>query len=241
MRSIFIGWVILGGCVAADPGGPSSASSAPLVDLASLELQRTPLQARLAEGSDEAPLSEVRWAPGGAVFPEPALTAAAWKDAAAVVDARGRLHRFGRDGRTTFLADDVAGMVVSADGELLAYTRGDWYGPRDVHLVHEGRDERLAAQVRGASVIAVDARAGAMFLIASSPGGVAGLHVIDLEATPRAPRCLTNCALRTGTPWGDAFVPPPESWSDVTLDLGELRYRDELDREISITWREVAR
>lgn len=195
------------GCTAAGDGNPAAVRSA----LAGLELTRSPaVWSPPEEGADGAPEFEVRWSPGGAVFPSHAIAAVPWGDAAAVVDANRRLHRFHRDGRMEPIADQVSNVLASQDAQLLGYASGGDYGPKDVHVVDaNGRDRVVAGNVLAPALLSFDRGANLLHLLAAGPGGVAGEHVIDLAAATPSARCLTNCALVTGEDWGDAFVEPP--------------------------------
>lgn len=210
-------------------------------ELAALELERGPTVWSPPQGADGPSHFEVGWAPGGPVFPAPATASRAWGDAAAVLDGERALHRFHRDGRVEPIADRVSGMIVSGDGQRLAYTTGDVYGPMDVRIVSDddGETRVVAREVLAPSLLSFEQSGSVLFLLAAGPGGVMGLHVIELDGAP-ALRCLTNCALRTGTAWGDAFVAPPAAWDEVIVDASTVRYRDESGQPTSVSWREVA-
>ncbi len=162
------------------------------------------------DGADGAPQFEVRWSPGGPVFASRAIAALPWGDAAAVIAADGSLHRFHRDGRDEALADQATTPLASPDGRLLGYASGDPYGPKDVHVVDaRGQDRVVAIHVLAPALLSFERDGHELDLVAAGPGGVMGQHVIDLDADAPSIRCLTNCALRTGEDWGDAFVPLP--------------------------------
>jgi len=196
------------GCTTAADGEAAPGRGA----LGELALTRGPaLWAPPEQGADGAPQFEVRWSPGGAVFPSPAIASLPWGDAAAVVDASRRLHRFQRDGRLEPIAEQVSTPLASRDGQWLGYAAGPDYGPKDVHVVdRNGRDRVVAAGVLAPTLLAFAPDGHELELLAAGPGGVMGRHVIDLEAATPSARCLTNCQLRTGEDWGDAFVELPE-------------------------------
>ena len=169
-------------------------------------------------GAGDPSLVELGWLePDGVVtalaLPEPAVTWAAWGEEAVVVGRDGALWAVARDGRRELLGRNAVGTpAVSDDGERLAYVvRDDLRG--EVRLRHRSGGVRAVARdlgSAGALRFAPDGRH--LLLVGSRPGRVAGLLVADL-AEGRV-RCLTNCDLAVGQPWGDRFLalpPGPES------------------------------
>lgn len=114
--------------------------------------------------------------------------------------------------------------VVSPDGAAFAYARSD-DGLAHALIVQSARGTRiLAAGLASIGALRfVDAER--LVFVGARSGGVAGLWIARTTSEARA-SCLTNCALRTGQPWGDAFVPPPTDLDSLRLEGETLRFVD---------------
>lgn len=144
-----------------------------------------------------------------------------FRDGAALIDPRRRLYEVTPDGMRRMLVADASGsLTASPEGDRIAYVV-----VRDVLgelRVHDGETEQTLAG--GLASIGVLRFVGDRVLfVGGRPGGVAGIWI---AAPGAAPRCVTNCALRTGTPWGDAHVPPPSDPSTFALAGDTLSWTD---------------
>ena len=150
--------------------------------------------------------------------PGPVIRALVWGARLLYVDAQYRLFLLGD--RTPVSERVYAAPVLAPDGSTLAY----------VALEHGGADTRAAVHLRddaedrvldrtlfnfGELRFAPDGKS--LIGFGTVNGGVTGLHVIESSGKHR---CLTNCDLRTGEAWGDAFVELPHSIDDVVFESG---------------------
>lgn len=123
-----------------------------------------------------------------------------WRDGAALIDPARRLYQVWPDGQRRMLAPEV--LALGTDGSRLAFAEA-----RDLGValrVHDGeRATTLAEGLSSAAMLRVEPER--VLFVGARPGGVAGVWVADADGA----RCVTNCDLRTGQPWGDRFVPPP--------------------------------
>lgn len=146
-------------------------------------------------------------------LPSPAVHAARWGDAAVILGADGSLWRMGVDGGPVLVAREVVTEpAISDDGAVLAYVARDGSLAYALRVIDAAGTRTIARDVPSAGALRFSPDARALVFVGRSRGGVAGLHAISLDAptdAPSAPRCLTNCDLVTGQPWGMRFVPPP--------------------------------
>jgi hypothetical protein len=174
-------------------------------------------------------------------LPQGAVAAVVVADGAAVLDPAETLWHVAPDGQRTRLATSVTSApVASSDGTRLSWAvrSPTDEGAFDVHL-REGAADRVVARGLGsATPLAFDPRTGALVLVGAVPGGVAGLFV----ALPGAAgaRCLTNCDLHTGEPWGERFRAPPGEARAIAFTGDGLRYQDDTDRPVTVTYGQVA-
>lgn len=124
-----------------------------------------------------------------------------FRDGAALVDSEGRLYQVWPFERRMLAAEVSA---IASDGERLVYVAQNHDG---LSLrVHDGASERVLARgLASAGVLKIEAER--ILFVGAANGGVAG--VWQASAIGGEAHCITNCDLRTGEPWGDAFVPPP--------------------------------
>lgn len=157
-------------------------------------------------------------------LPSPAIGALAWGDAAAVLSADGTLRRLGGDGARSLVARAVVDVpAVSDDGRLLAYVTHDGALAYAVRLIDAQGTRTLAHDVPSAGALRFSPDARTLVLVGRSAGGVAGLHALD-ASQENAPRCLTNCDLVTGQPWGARFVPLPAGAAALRFDADDVLY-----------------
>ena len=65
------------------------------------------------------------------------------------------------------------------------------------------------------------AHPGTVVFVGSEVGGVSGVWIADGTGV----RCLTNCDLRTGQPWGDRYVAPPGNTATVRVSGTQVEWR----------------
>lgn len=124
-----------------------------------------------------------------------------FRDGAALVDSERRLYQVWPFERRMLAANVSA---IASDGEHLVYVTQNSDG-LSIRL-HDGASERILARgLASAGVLKIEAER--VLFVGAANGGVAGVWQVSFGANEA--RCVTNCALRTGQPWGDAFVPPP--------------------------------
>jgi hypothetical protein len=122
----------------------------------------------------------------------------------ALIDSERRLIAVSGDGMRRVLAEAAgAPPARGSRGELLYVAQQDL--DAEVHVLEPGGADRvIASGLAGAGMLAPRAD-GTLFFVGAKNGGVAGVWWIGDGSS----RCLTNCDLETGKPWGDRFVPPP--------------------------------
>lgn len=172
----------------------------------------------LARGTEIAPLE----------LSSPAVSAVAWGDAAAVLGADGSLSRVGREGRPVLVAREVVTEPgVSDDGRLLAYVARDGDLAYALRVIEAGHTRTIARDVPSAGALRFSPDGRTLVFVGRSPGGVAGLHAIAIGAPAgigTTPRCLTNCELVTGRPWGTRFVALPAGAAALRFDGDDVLY-----------------
>lgn len=179
----------------------------------------TRLALGLARGTEVTPLA----------LPSPATHAVAWGDDAAVLSADETLRRVTASGAAVLVARDVVTEpAVSDDGRLLAYVAHDGELDYAIRIVDAQGTRDVARGVPSAGVLRFSPDARVLVFVGRSAGGVAGLHEIVLATASEAiaPRCLTNCDLVTGQPWGARFVPLPVGAAALRFVGNEVRYDD---------------
>ena len=156
-------------------------------------------------GLDDAPLSRVGFVDGQGTIREhdqrALLFVERFRDGAALVDPERRLYQVWPLERR-MLATNVS--ALASDGERLVYVRdgGDGLSIR----LHDGASERVLARgLASAGVLKLEAER--VLFVGAANGGVAGIWQASVHGAEAS--CVTNCDLRAGQPWGDAFVPPP--------------------------------
>ena len=189
-------------CVSAAPQQPAAQRGAPLV-------VATPLGNDTPPGSDAVPMYSLAFQyPDGTRVPiaEPASAYAPFRDGVALIDGKRRLLLISPDGSTRPLAASTATTPIPGPSGELYYVA--LYGEvAELHrLAAAGRDRVIARETRSVGLIAPQADDSVLFVGARN-GGVAGIWRVAPGAT--SARCVTNCELESGRPWGQAFVAPP--------------------------------
>ncbi len=208
--------------------GPSTgvgATHASLTGLARVEVVRTISSA--PAGGDGAPLVELRVTSesGDEHLFAPVLGGIAFGDGALVLDAERGLSLGDSTGHETRLDTDVSFVpVVSPGGDHFVYARSE--DGASFALVSRSANARAVLAEGLASIGAVHFVDVARFVfVGGRSGGVAGLFFASTASSDLAV-CLTNCELRTGQPWGDAFAPTPADLRTLALDGDVLSYED---------------
>lgn len=230
-------------CVVESPpastGGAASSALAPSTELRSLVALRDArlvvvrVLAQAPEGSDGPTQLALGLARGTAItplaLPSPATHALAWGDDAAVLSADGTLRRVTASGAAVLVARDVVTEpAVSDDGRVLAYVAHDGDLDYAIRVIDAQGTHDVARGVPSAGVLRFSPDARVLVFVGRSAGGVAGLHFIALASddAANAPRCLTNCDLVTGQPWGAGFVPLPAGAAALRFVGDEVHYDD---------------
>ncbi|MEM9071052.1 MAG: hypothetical protein AAGE52_21250 [Myxococcota bacterium] len=193
----------IAGCASREDVSATSSSLNP-----DRELVRSALWT-LAAGSDQEPAYLLAWEAADGTRTAsglgPVLHGVRWRDQIAYVD---RAHTLRLSEESQPLATDVVGAPVVSE-DVLGFVRidetarGTWF---ELHRVSDRH--RVLARARGSlGDLRIAPGGQAIFGVGARNGGVAGLWVADAAGL----RCLTNCNLRVGEPWGDAFVPPPST------------------------------
>lgn len=181
------------------------------------------LEVAAPEGSDAEPRVQLaRRGSDGALSPLPGeyLSALDFRSGVAAVTASRELHIVRDEGSQSVLARQVDGLPTRAsDGSLVYAAR---FGQTvEIHwLTTQGEDHRLAS-FRGSATRLAPQGDQTVAFVGSVNGGVAGLWIAD----PRGARCITNCELRTGQPWGDAYRPPPGEASTIRLGDSSIEWQ----------------
>jgi hypothetical protein len=178
-------------------------------------------------GGDGPEIVELAITRGGARLTVPrAIGGVAFGDAALVLLPDRSLARLTGEPDGVAAIDTAVDFVpvVSPSGDVFAYARSD-DGLAHALIVEDAQGARILADGL-ASIGALHFVDGErLVFVGARSGGVAGLWIVRTTSDARA-SCLTNCALRTGQPWGDAFVPPPTDLGSLRLDGDGLHFVD---------------
>jgi hypothetical protein len=166
-------------------------------------------------GGDGAPRSSLafRFADGTRTpITEEAIAYVPFRDGVALVDVQRRLLLISAQGDRRVLARaSGAPPALGPRGELVYVARHDLVA--EVHVLEAtGRDRIVASGLASAGVLAPQPD-GRLCFVGNRSGGVAGVYVVENDRA----RCLTNCELKTGEPWGDGYVPLPEDASSLVI------------------------
>src|SRR5690606_19490782 len=175
----------------------------------------TRMQNSAPDGTDAPPrVSLARLTEDGAVVPIPGdyVHAVAFRVGQAAVTGARELYLVRGDASKSLLARHVDGLPAQADDGALVYTArfGDTV---EIHwLSLDGTNHRLASFQGSATRLSPQGERQVVF-VGAKRGGVSGTWIADAQGA----RCLTNCALRVGKPWGDAYRAPPGDGSKVRI------------------------
>lgn len=128
------------------------------------------------------------------------LAAIEFRGGVAAVTLDRELQLLRANGSRSLLAKEVAGLpVLDGEGALVYVAR---FGAV-VELYRLGRDgtQRRLASLRGSATRLSPRSDGTVVFIGSELGGVSGIWIADSHGA----RCLTNCDLRVGQPWGHSY------------------------------------
>ncbi|MGE0784560.1 MAG: hypothetical protein AB7S26_02655 [Sandaracinaceae bacterium] len=159
-------------------------------------------------GSDGMPRVRVAWGDGAPLDREAIAFVPRWGAGAALVDPERRLYEVRPDGARRMIARDATGALAVDDAEL-AYVveRG---GFAALHVTEADRDDAIAEGFASIGALRF-LGPGELAFVGARPGGVAGIWHVIAGSTPR---CVSNCALRTGAPL-DGLVPLPLDASSI--------------------------
>jgi hypothetical protein len=183
----------------------SEPSAAPVIREESVEVNR---QADEVPGGTDTPprfALALRAADGTRTPLESrALAHVTFNGGLALVDSERRLVVVAADGARRVLAEEAGAPPARGPrGELVYVAQKD--SGAEVRILETGGADRVIATGLASAGLLAPQPDGRTFFVGARNGGVAGLWRIGAEGS----RCLTNCDLETGQPWGDRFVPPP--------------------------------
>jgi len=231
--------VLFGGCVVEGGGGRTEPLGGPFRTLIVVRTLSTP-----PAGGDGPARVEIGWrGPDGAVQPvrlaRPATAFLAWGQAAVAVD----------DERTLWLARDEApperigrdatgALTTSSDATLLAWvTQPTVLGEIRVREA-SGAERTIARELQSAGSLRFSPDGASVLFRGARLGGVAGLFVADVGDA--RVRCLSNCELRAGRPWGDRFVAGPGSADELVFDGDRVSWLAPDGQRVVRRWRRGA-
>jgi hypothetical protein len=205
---------------AAAPSGATfvpAAPSAPAVEVVAVR-EVAP------RGGDGAPRLTLafRFADGTRTAIGQATAYAPFRQGVALVDVQGRLVLVAPDGARSVLALVSGAPPARGPRGELAYVARHGLAA-EVHVLDgDGRDRIVARGLGSAGVLAPQPDGRLFFVATRRGGGIAGLWLAD-DASGSA-RCLTNCALTTGAPLDDRFVPLPRDASSIHASEGRVEW-----------------
>lgn len=158
---------------------------------------------RAPEGSDMKPeVVLARRAADGSRAPIVGrfLAAVRFRDGQAAVTLEHELWLIRGNGSRSLLARRLDGLPARAGDGSLVYAARHGEVVELVWLTPAGDQRRLAA-FRGSATRLAPQPDRTLLFVGAGWGGVSGVWV----AGPSGARCLTNCELRVGSPWGDRY------------------------------------
>ena len=195
-----------------EPSGLNAESARETVQIVVLSV--TPDQ---PPGPDESPRVELaQLKKDGSMTPLSGqyLGAEEFRRGAAAVTVARELHLVHPDGSHSVLARETDGLPVrEGDGSVVFAAR---FGETvEIHRLHaDGKNRRLASFAGTATQLTPQGD-GSIFFVGAATGGVAGLWLADQSGA----RCITNCELKAGKEWGDAYQASPRDLTTIhTLD-----------------------
>lgn len=208
--------LVASGCEVTDPVGVGAEG---LTDAPSLVFHRRVVEP--APASDQRPLYSLAWRHAdGHLEPidlPPAMHAVAVGGEVYWVDAAHRLHR----GEAEVLAEGVFARPIVHD-ERLVYVQGGAGQPQTIHWRDDSGSGELATGLYQLGALTAAPDGSALLGVGSRNGGVAGVWVVPLDGADA--RCLSNCDLRIGGDWGEAFVAAPGDATALSFEGDRVRW-----------------
>jgi hypothetical protein len=130
----------------------------------------------------------------------------------AAVTTQRELQLVHHDGTKSVLARQVDGLPARGEDDTLVYTTRYGEIVEICRLTALGSIRRLAS-FRGSATQLAPQRDGTVIFVGAVVGGVSGVWIADASGA----RCLTNCDLRAGQPWGDGYRAPPGDAATVRV------------------------
>lgn len=124
------------------------------------------------------------------------------------------------DGSRSILARELDGLPARASDGALVYAARFDDAVEICRLSPEG-NHRCHASFRGTATRLAPQRDGQVVFVGARTGGVSGVWIADASGV----RCLTNCAIRAGEPWGDGYRPPPGDAASIRIGSGHVEWR----------------
>lgn len=161
----------------------------------------------IAEGPDAPPrVTLARRQHDGTLVPLRGqyLHAVEFRDGVAAVTLGRELQLLRANGSQSLVAKELDGLpALDREGSLVYAAR---FGEVvELHRLHGSGAQQRLASVRGSATRLSPRSEGTVVFIGSERGRVAGIWIADSQGA----RCLTNCDLRVGRPWGEAYRPLP--------------------------------
>ncbi len=226
----FVSFALLAACTP-PPGGASS----PVTAQESVVVRETVAEIpESGDGPDTVLLARVD--PEGAVHPieGPAFDGVAFQGGALVMRTDRTLEMV-RDGAPTSVVDRelVFAPVASSDGEHAAWAAERTLGEQVLVVVdREGGRAEAAQGLASIGALSFDLSTHGpsrrIAFVGATQGGIAGLWVTRADGSTA--RCLTNCALRAGQPFGADHVPLPDELVQFDGDAITFRSGDRTTR-----------
>jgi len=148
------------------------------------------------------------------------LDALEFRDGVAAVTLQRQLQVLHADGSRSLVAKDLDGApALDRAGSLVYAAR---FGEVvEVYRLHKDGNQQRLASFRGSATRLSPRSDGTVVFIGSAFGGVSGIWIAD----PRGARCLTNCDLRVGRPWGGAYRTLPGETATVRFVGSKIEWK----------------
>jgi len=148
------------------------------------------------------------------------LHAVSFRRGMAAVTVARELELVRPDGSRSVLARELDGLPsAAADGSLVYAARSAEFVEL-YRLTAAGSIDRVAS-FRGTATRLAPQSDGSIVFTGAVHGGVVGVWIADDGGT----RCLTNCALRAGEPWGDGYRAPPGDVDKVRISGATVQWQ----------------
>lgn len=155
-----------------------------------------------------------------APLPGEYIDALEFRAGVAAVTRQRELYLMHPNGSRSLLAKQLDGLPALASEGSLFYAARFGEVVELTRLRRNGVQYRLAS-FRGSATRLSPRSDGTLVFIGSDAGGVAGIWVADSHGA----RCLTNCELRAGRPWGNAYRPPPGETATVRFVESRIEWK----------------